>query len=147
MIVADTGPLLAAAFSGDEAHALAAALVMAAGRDLLVPDPVAVEADWLIRSRMGHRAAQLFLTALADGDPVRAALSGSQFARAVAIDRHYADLGLGLVDASVMAVAETEESPVLTFDFAHFRAAPPTRGGTWPLVIDERLYRQEVGRR
>lgn len=63
--------------------------------------------------------------------------------RAAAIDDQYADLGLGLVDASVMAIAERHGHPVLTFDFAHFRATRPA-GGYWRLVVDESRYADSV---
>lgn len=39
-----------------------------------------------------------------------------------------------------MALAETERAPILTFDFADFRATRPLRGGFWRLVIDERQF-------
>jgi predicted nucleic acid-binding protein len=61
--------------------------------------------------------------------------------RAVQFDSSYADLDLGLVDGAVMALAERERWPILTFDFEHFRATRPERG-FWRLVIDERLYRE-----
>jgi predicted nucleic acid-binding protein len=48
------------------------------------------------------------------------------------------------VDASVMAIAERHELPVLTFDFAHFRATRP-EGGHWRLVVDESRYADVVG--
>ncbi len=144
IVVADTGPLVSAADRDDRAHELAAALVLAAGTDLLVPDPVAVEVDWLVRSRLGPRAARSFLAALVAGKPRRAALTAAQFARAVEFDRRYADLGLGLADASVMALAEAERSPILTFDFAHFRATTDDRGRPWRLVIDEARLAREI---
>jgi predicted nucleic acid-binding protein len=66
------------------------------------------------------------------------------FADAVAIDRAYADLHLGLADASVMAFAAATGHPILTFDFTDFRAAPPRSGGSWPLVIDEARFALSV---
>ncbi len=142
MVVADTGPILAAANRRDELHELAAALVTAAGRQLAVPDPVVTEVDRLLRDRVGSVAARRFLDALVSGIHERLRLGPSLFARAVAIDRHYAALDLGLADASVMAVAQATNSPILTFDFSHFRAAPPTQGGAWRLVIEEVDYRR-----
>lgn len=146
MIVADTGPLVAAADRSDEAHRLASALVMGAGSRLLVPDAVAAEADLLIRRRAGHAAAREFLKALAGGVPRRVSLAETLFARSVEIDRRYADLGLGLADASVMALAEAEGAAILTFDFEHFRAAPRPDGGPWRLVVDEAHYLRDTGR-
>jgi hypothetical protein len=48
--------------------------------------------------------------------------------RAVEIDARFADLDLGLTDATVMALAERHDYPILTFDFEHFRAAAPPHG-------------------
>jgi predicted nucleic acid-binding protein len=64
--------------------------------------------------------------------------------RAVEIDAGFADLGLGLVDATVMALSEQQELPILTFDFEHFRATRPARG-YWLLVVDETRYREMTG--
>jgi uncharacterized protein len=141
--VADTGPLLAAAHRGDPAHALAAALVTALGRDLLVLSTVVVEVDQLLRSRLGARAARSFLSALAAGEHTPAFLSPGLFRRAAEIDARFADLDLGLVDASVMAYAERHALPILTFDFEHFRAAAPERG-YWRLIVDEGRYHDET---
>jgi predicted nucleic acid-binding protein len=140
-VVVDTGPLVAAANSKDEAHGLAATLVDGLGRDLVVLDTVAVEVDHLLRSRRGSSAARLFLAALADGEHRVAFLTPDLLRRAVGLDATYADLGLGVVDASIMAYAERHRLPILTFDFEHFRATKPATG-YWRLVVDEARYRE-----
>jgi hypothetical protein len=45
----------------------------------------------------------------------------------------------GLVDGAVMALAERQELPILTFDFTHFRSTRPEKG-FWRLVVDETRY-------
>lgn len=142
--VADTGPLLAAADRRDEAHALAASLVGAFGRDLLIPAAVLVEVDQLLRSRVSVYSAHELLVSVAKGDYTIETGSLRLLREAIAIDRKFADLDLGLVDATVMAIAERDDLPVLTFDFADFRAASPT-SGFWRLVVDEHRYRDAVG--
>ena len=139
-VVVDTGPLLAALNRKDEAHRLATMLIDMSGRDLIIPDPVVVEFDHLARKQVGYEQTRLFLSALAAGAYTRAPLTPTLFAEAVAIDRSYADLHLGLTDAAVMAIASATGHPILTFDFTDFRAAPPRSGGSWPLVIDEARY-------
>jgi uncharacterized protein len=64
--------------------------------------------------------------------------------RAVELDQRFADLGLGLVDASVMALAEEQDLPIVTFDFEHFRATRPS-SGYWKLVVDEARYQDAAG--
>jgi uncharacterized protein len=143
-VVADTGPLVAAANRRDEAHQLAATLVAELGRDLIVPSPVLGEVDHLLRARVGTYAARLFLDAVAKGSHEVGYLTPDLLRRAVAIDARFAALDLGLVDGFVMAFAERHQLPVLTFDFEDFRAAPPS-AGSWQLVIDEGRYLDAIG--
>lgn len=142
-VLADTGPLVAAANRRDRAHALSAALVTQLGRELVVLDPVVVEVDQLLRGRVSRRAAMAFLEALAAGEHRVDWMTPGLLRRAVQIDRRYEDLDLGFVDAAVMAYAARHDLPILTFDFDHFRAAPPEEG-YWRLVVDEHRYREAV---
>jgi predicted nucleic acid-binding protein len=114
------------------------------GRVALIPESVVVEVDQLLRSRGADHAARAFLAAVSTGEHSIAYITPGLLRRAVEIDAQFADLRLGFVDATVMAVAEREELPVLTFDFRDFRAAPPERRRAWPLVIDEERYAQAV---
>ena len=139
--------MLAAISREDEAHELAAALVARLGRELLVPEPVAVETDWLVRRRRGSAAARAFLADLAAGAHRRVTLTDAIFGRALEIDSRHAGLDLGLVDAAVMAVAEWYDAPILTFDFEHFRAAPRPDGRPWALLVDEAVYARATRRR
>jgi uncharacterized protein len=142
-VIADTGPLVAAANRADRAHELAAAIVIAAGRDLVIPIPVLAETDYLLRTRVGVRSARLLLGAVASGQHSVAYMTIALLRRATEIDGQYGDLDLGLTDASVMAVAEREQAPVLTFDFGDFRAAP-SDSGPWTLVVDEARYLDSI---
>jgi uncharacterized protein len=143
--VADTGPLVAATNRNDPAHELARAFVERLGPRLAVLDSVLVETDYLVRSRLGSAAARALLGAVNEGEISAAFLTPGLLDRAGEIDARFADLDLGLVDASVMAYAERHELPILTFDFAHFRAASPARR-PWRLVVDEALYTEATGR-
>lgn len=103
-----------------------------------MPDPVVTEVDIVARRWLGHDVARSFLDAITLGVHERVVLDAALWRRAVDIDAAYADLGLGLVDASVMALAEERRLPVFTFDFRAFRAVRgPRRAGTWRLVVDE----------
>jgi uncharacterized protein len=144
-VVADTGPLVAAANSRDEAHGLAAALVTELGRDLIIPDAVIIEVDHLLRARVGAQAARLFLAAVVDGEHRVGYSTPALLRRAVELDNRFADVGLGIADASVMAYAERHRLPILTFDFEHFRATNPA-STYWRLVVDEARYRDATGR-
>ena len=142
-VVVDTGPLVAAANRRDQAHGLAAALVIELGRDLVIPSPVLVEADRLLRARVGARSARSLLRAVAAGEHRVAYLTPKLLRRATEIDERFDALDLGFTDAAVMAVAEREDSPVLTFDVEDFRAAPSEQG-LWLLVVDESRYQDST---
>lgn len=135
---------MAAANRRDKAHALAAILVASLGRNLVVPEPVVVEVDQLLRSRESSAVARLFLESLSAGEHSVVFLSAGLMRRAAQIDAIFSDLDLGYVDAAVMAVAERYDLPILTFDFGHFRATRP-RSGYWRLVVDEARYADETG--
>lgn len=124
---------------------MAVSLVTQLGRELLIPEPVILEVDRLLRSRLGSHAARLFLAALAAGEHTVVNLTPGLLRRAVQLDAAFADLELGYADAAVMAVAERHRLPVLTFDFEHFRATRPA-AGLWQLVIDEHRYYRHVRR-
>jgi len=106
---------------------------------------VLVEADYLIRSRAGASAARAFLKSIAKGVHEVAYMTAGLMQRATELDAKYADLSLGFVDASVMAIAERHEMPIFTFDFRGFRATE-SAAGPWRLAIDEHLYEREIGR-
>ncbi|HEU0305103.1 MAG TPA: PIN domain-containing protein [Gaiellaceae bacterium] len=143
--IADTAPVVAAVDRGDRAHALARSIVVRLGRGLVVPDTVAVEVDYFVRTRLRAASARLFLQSLADGALSVAFLTPGLLRRAAEIDEQYADLDLGFVDASVMAIAERHDLPILTFDYEHFRATRPAQGH-WRLVVDEETFAAAVGR-
>lgn len=135
-VVCDTGGLVAAADKGDRYHAVAAGLISRIGRDLVVLDVVLGETDTLLRRRGWTHAARRLLSFLAAGGHRTAFLSPGLLSRATELDERYADLDLGLVDASIMAYAERHDLPILTFDFRDFRATESSRG-PWRLVLSE----------
>lgn len=142
--IADTGPLVAAAHHRDDRHAVAKAAIAAIGRELIILDTVLVEADAVLSSRSGRRPARLLLDSVAREVHSAAFLTPGLLKRAVALDAHYADLNLGLVDASIMAYAERHDLPILTFDFRDFRATEGERG-PWHLVLSEEQLERALG--
>lgn len=107
LVVVDTGVLLAAADADDRWHTQASEILEerpASG--LVLPVPVAVEAAWLIASRLGPAIEAAFVSSVAAGEFALAEITGEDWSRCAELVEHYADLGLGLVDASVIAVAE-----------------------------------------
>lgn len=144
-ILVDTTPVVAAAHRGDVAHQMARTSMSKLRRNAVIPSPVLVEADHLIRERVGNAAARGFLRAVADGTHEVAYMTAGLMRRAVEIDAKYADLNLGFADASVMAIAERHQMPIFTFDFTDFRATE-SADGPWRLAIDENILQRELGR-
>lgn len=143
-VLVDTTPVVAAIHSGDSAHEMARTAMRKLRRNAVLPSPVLVEADHLIRSRSGSTAARLFLGAIARGHHEVAYMTANLLRRASELDDKYADLELGFVDTAVMAIAERHEMPIFTFDFTDFRATE-SANGPWRLAIDEHLYERELG--
>ena len=94
--------------------------------------------------RLGGSAARTFLKEVAGGTHEVAYLSAGLLRRAVELDNRYADLNLGFSDTCLMAIAERHELPILTFDFADFRATE-SASGPWHLFLEEHAYRTAVG--
>src|SRR6476646_9936210 len=121
-LILDTGPLLAALDAADPDHERCAALLTEADEDLVVPSLVMAELDYWCHERLGTDAWLVFLDDLVRGanrvePPV---LSDLQ--------RQYDDLGLGVVDASIVALAERlGERRLATLDRRHFTVVRPAR--------------------
>lgn len=79
---------------------------------------------------------QLFMQDLARGAFTYAPPTLDQLSRAMEIDRRYEDLGLGLVDGSVVALAEALGIRRLaTRDVRHFSALRLSDGSPFELVV------------
>jgi predicted nucleic acid-binding protein len=133
-LICDTGVLYAAIDEHDVHHATCAALVLDPPEELAVPAPVVVELEWLVTSRMGFDQFDGFLQSIEIGAVQIADLETGDYARARELCRRYADLPLGLVDASVVAIAERlRERRIATLDHRRFTIVRP-RHGTLTLV-------------
>ncbi len=105
MLLVDTNILLAAADTSTPDHARCAA-VLDDHPDVAVTAPVAVETAWMIESRLGPTAEAAFVGSIATAELAVVDLTSADWARCTELIVVYADLGLGIVDASVIAVAE-----------------------------------------
>ncbi|MEU8898440.1 PIN domain-containing protein [Nocardia sp. NPDC048505] len=135
MIVLDTGPIVAAINKRDNRHSECAKLLETAAGPLVVPAPVLTEVSYLLEKRSGTHAEALFLTALIDGEIELEALTRADLVRVRQLVIQYADLPLGSVDASVVAVAERlGVTEVATLDLAHFRVIKPQHCAAFALL-------------
>lgn len=124
LAVVDTGPLYAATDLDDNAHEQSVELLQSPHLQLVIPAMVVAEATYLVGSRLGALAEGAFLAGLADVDVL--APDPDDWDRIAKLVETYADFPLGGADASVVALAERLNTPVvITFDRRHFSAIRP----------------------
>ena len=123
MIVADSSALVALLNRKDAMHDQVAAHI---GADLIVPASVLPEVDYLATKYLGEHVARAFLQRLAAGEGVFCPVTLDDLNRVVELCKQFADLPLGYVDASVVAIAERlRVRRVLTLDRRHFGLIRP----------------------
>jgi predicted nucleic acid-binding protein len=105
-IVVDTGILLGAADSDDDDHQVCADVLREHRGQLVVPAPVIPETAWQIEHNLGPRSEADFLDLITSRELQVADLTIMDYRRCKELIEQYADMGLGLVDASVITVAE-----------------------------------------
>ena len=103
-LLLDTGALYALADADDAWHGRMRNFLRGQRRSLLVPVAVIPEAAYLIRTRLGTKAENLFAESLASGEITIEGLAHADLRRCVELLETY-DF-LGFVDASVVALAE-----------------------------------------
>ena len=125
-LVIDTGVLVAAIEPRDEHHQPCAQLIEGAREVRVVPAPVLVELEYLLRAASDVDAFKAFLDDCAHRAFRIEALLDEDYARVGELLQSYADLRLGLVDAAVLAVTERLREPKLaTLDHRHFTVVRP----------------------
>jgi predicted nucleic acid-binding protein len=91
---------------------------------------VLAEVDYLISTRIGVAAEVQMLRDMAQGAYSLEALSGPEMMTAIDLIERYADLEIGLADASIVVLAARAGTDrILTLDERHFRAMRPLSGG------------------
>jgi hypothetical protein len=139
MLLCDTGELLAAGNVKDQAHLACVRLLRRAEGPPLVPSPVLGEMGYLLQSRVRPQAEVTFLRSFGgDGFHV-AELEGRDIERMAELVETYLDLPLGVVDATVVAVAERLNlTEVATTDHRHFTVVRPRHCEAFTLLPGSR---------
>ncbi|MBV8528679.1 MAG: PIN domain-containing protein [Candidatus Dormibacteraeota bacterium] len=124
-LLLDTSGVIALLDRHDDGHA--ACIVVAAAEDaLIVPPMTLVEIDYWCRKRGAAAAFSQFSRDIAQGAYEMATWTTADLARAVEIADRYGDLDLGIVDASIVALAERLAiTRVLTLDRRDFSVVRP----------------------
>ena len=122
-VLVDTNAILALLNAHDPNHLAAKRLLPLS---FILPSLVLPEVDYLASTRLGASVARAFQRAVIRGDFELVHTTTSDFTRALEIQEQQSDLTLGLVDSSIMAIAERLQIPrVFTFDRRHFLAVKP----------------------
>lgn len=120
-VLLDTGIVYAYYDRSDRWHGAAVDIIGAERGALMLPAPVVPEVDHLLGVRLGRAARRLFYRGLTEASFLLVELPQERAARVAQIDEQFADLELGFVDASIVALAEsTGVSRVATADRRHF---------------------------
>jgi predicted nucleic acid-binding protein len=134
-LILDTGPLLAALDRADPDHAACAGLVTGAREDLVVPGLVLSELDYWCARRLTVDAWLVFLDDVVAGAYRVEMPTPADLERCRVLQATYRDLGLGVVDASVIALAERLREPkVATLDRRHFGVVRPAHVETLEML-------------
>jgi uncharacterized protein len=126
VIVVDTGPIVALLNDRDDHHERCRDFLANHPGPLLVPTTVFTEVCMLAESRRGTRAELAFLADVRAGLFTLLETTSADLDRIAELVETYADLPLGTVDASVIALAERLNLPaVATLDHRHFSIVRP----------------------
>jgi uncharacterized protein len=99
---------------------------------------ILAELDYMLDTRQGQKAQFALLEEVAEGAYELADFSRSDVEAATTVMRRYADLSVGLADASIVVLAERHRTvDILTFDARHFRAMRGPSGRPFRLLPDD----------
>ncbi|MGH9382398.1 MAG: type II toxin-antitoxin system VapC family toxin [Thermoanaerobaculia bacterium] len=134
-LICDTGPIFAALDAADPDHEACARLLLDADTDLVVPTLVLAEVDYWCHERLTVEAWHLFLDDVLAGVYRLEPLTSGDLERCRTLQGRYEDLKLGVVDASVVALAERlGETTIATLDHRHFGVVRPLHTHAFTLL-------------
>ena len=126
MLVLDTSVIHAAADRRDASYERCSALLAETAERLALPAPTLPELDYLFRHRGVPEGTVRVLSDIRRGGLLLLDPTLDDLQRASQILQDYADLDVGFVDATVLAMVERLDEPKLaTLDHRHFTALRP----------------------
>lgn len=134
IVAADTSGLLAAVDAGDTHHQRVVQVLHSARIQLVITPIILAELDFMVRTRVGVRASMDVLGTVESGAIELCSWGREQLAACRELLSRYADLRLGLADASVAVLAaEIGADAILTLDERDFRPLRAPSGASLPL--------------
>lgn len=125
-LVIDTSVVFGLLVREDPDHDRCADLIGTADEELVLPAPTLVEIDYWLRKHGAMQGWRSFVDDVAEGRYRLHRNDERELQRAASLELEYEDLGLGFVDASVVATCETlGETKVATLDHRHFSVVRP----------------------
>jgi predicted nucleic acid-binding protein len=135
MIVLDTGGLYAALDANEELHGRCVAALVSAQPPRFLSPFVLAELDYLIGARVGHEAQMALLDEVVRGVYRLEPFSAEDVDRAKEVMERYADLAIGLADASVVVLSQRHTTlDLLCTDQRHFRTLRGPGGKAFRLL-------------
>ncbi len=132
-LLVDTGFLYALADRSDAWHLRICTYLETNRLTLLAPVTILAEVAYLLRERIGARSEQAFVESIGRGEVAVEDVKRGDWPRIEKVMAEYEQLGL--VDASIVAVAERLKTSVLaTTDRRHFSAIRPKHVERFTLV-------------
>jgi predicted nucleic acid-binding protein len=134
VIVVDTSIIVAYMNAADDHHRAVAAWLDDTDDDLATTPLIVAEVDHLVAARGGPAALAALRADLLAGAYLVTWWAGA-LAASVRVAERYADTGLGLADASLVALAEhLATNAIATLDERHFRVVRPRSGDALRLL-------------
>jgi len=123
-ILADTSGVIALLDRDDRHHAAAIQVVQT--ETIWIPSTILPEVDYLVSKYLGEPVARAFLEDVVSGQFLYIVVELEDIEQALATMARYKDVPLGLVDASLVALAERYRMQrILTLDRRHFSLIQP----------------------
>lgn len=138
MILVDTSAALQLASSTGQRHGDVLRVVEQLDGPFLLSPFVLAELDYMLVERHGQEKQLALLTEVIDGAYELADFGREDVIAAAKVMKRYADLRVGLADASIVVLADKHAtSDLLSFDHRHFRVMRGSGGRPFRLLPDD----------
>lgn len=125
-ILIDTGIIIALADKSDAWHQRSLHFIKTYKGGIIAPSTIVPEICYMLNTYLGPSAEMAFIESLVQRQLSLEMVTLEDFGRSLEIMKAYANLNIGLVDASVVALSERLGiSKILTADRRHFSAVKP----------------------
>lgn len=134
-VIVDSSGMIALMDVRSAAHQAVRAFVVNTSDVLLLPVTVLPEIDYLLTKYAGSGPVLAMLRSVVAGEFQLESVTRADLARSIELMERYADSPIGLVDASIAAIAERLRiTRVLTLDRRHFGMLRPRHCAAFELV-------------